>query len=69
MANKKTTTMNYQALQDELDVIMQALQGDDIDIDAALVQYERGLVIIKQLETYLTDAENKVVELAAKFSS
>jgi len=68
MANKKTT-MSYQALQDELDVIMTALQGDDVDIDAALAQYERGLVIIKQLEAYLTDAENKVVELAAKFSS
>lgn len=65
MASKQ---INYQKLQAELDGIMQELQREDIDIDEALKHYERGLIIIKDLEQYLEGAENRVREIKAKFA-
>jgi exodeoxyribonuclease VII small subunit len=59
--------VNYQSLQNELESILNDLQRDDIDVDQAMKQYERGLQIVKQLEDYLQSAENTVEELRAKF--
>jgi exodeoxyribonuclease VII small subunit len=59
--------VNYQSLQSELESILNDLQRDDIDVDQAMKQYERGLQIVKQLEDYLQSAENTVEELRAKF--
>ncbi len=58
---------SYQALKAELDDIMLKLQGEDLDVDAALKYYERGLELVKQLESYLKTAENKVREIEATF--
>lgn len=66
MASKQ---INYQKLQAELDEIMHKLQREDIDVDEALKYYERGLTIVKQLEEYLSGAENRVREIKAKFTS
>ncbi|HUY85426.1 MAG TPA: exodeoxyribonuclease VII small subunit [Candidatus Dormibacteraeota bacterium] len=60
--------INYQKLQAELDQIMHELQREDIDVDEALKAYERGLSIIKDLEQYLGQAENRVREIKAKFA-
>ena len=65
---KAKSSVDYQALSAELETLMAELQRDDLDIDVALKDYERGLTIIKQLEEYLATAENKVTELKAKFS-
>jgi len=62
-------TIDYQALQTELDEILSALQRETTDVDAALKQYARGLEIIKQLEDYLQTAENTVRELKASFEA
>jgi exodeoxyribonuclease VII small subunit len=59
--------VNYQELKSELDEIMLALQQEDLDVDKALEHYQRGLELVQQLETYLRDAENKIVEIKAKF--
>jgi exodeoxyribonuclease VII small subunit len=61
--------LDYQALQAELEVIIQNLQHDDTDVDEAVKQYQRGLEIVTELEAYLKTAENTVTELKAKFSS
>ncbi len=60
--------INYQVLSAELDQLMTELQRDDLDVDEALKHYERGLVIVEQLETYLKTAENTVTKLKSKFS-
>ena len=60
--------INYQKLQAELDQIMHELQREDIDVDEALKAYERVLSIIKDLEQYLGQAENRVREIKAKFA-
>ena len=46
---------------------MLELQREDLDVDAALKYYERGLELVRQLEQYLKTAENRVVQLKAKF--
>ena len=58
---------NYQALNAELEEILARLQSADLDIDEAVTAYERGMEIVKKLETYLKDAENKVTKIKATF--
>ena len=61
MAKAKT----YKELSDELAQVMADLEQGDLDIDDAVICYERGLVIVRELEKHLKDAENKVIELKA----
>jgi exodeoxyribonuclease VII small subunit len=63
-----TKKIDYQTLSAELDAIMAELQKDNVDVDDALKHYERGLELVKQLETYLQSAENKITELKATYS-
>lgn len=61
-------TADYQALSSELDSVMAELQREDLDVDAVLKRYRRGLELVKQLEEYLETAENKVRTLKAQFN-
>ena len=61
--------IDYQTLQAELDTVMAELQREDLDVDAALKHYQRGLELVEQLQQYLETAENKVIELKAKFNA
>ncbi len=63
------TKPSYQQLNSELESIMAELQTADLDIDLAIKHYERGLVVVHELETYLKTAENKITELKAKFAT
>lgn len=67
MAVAKADKPGYQTLADELDDILVELQQADLDVDVAVKKYERGLELIKELESYLAAAENRVSELKAKF--
>jgi exodeoxyribonuclease VII small subunit len=58
--------LDYRALSDELETIVQALQRDDIDVDVAMQKYERGLELVEQLEKYLKTAENRIEKLNSK---
>ncbi len=64
----KKDEINYQELKAELDEIMLSLQQEDLDVDEALKHYQRGLELVQQLEDYLKTAENKIVEIKAKFN-
>ncbi len=55
--------ISYKDLSDELDTVMADLEGGELDIDQAVKRYERGLAIVRELETYLKEAENKITEL------
>lgn len=50
----------YQQLKQELEAVLANLQADNLDVDAAVAQYERGRQLIAQLQEYLKTAENKV---------
>ena len=66
-ASASAKKFDYQALSQELDTILEELQTADLDIDEAVKKYERGMTIVKDLETYLKTAENKVTKLKARF--
>ena len=63
---KKTDYPDYRMLSAELDELLAKLQSGELNIDEALPAYERGLELVKELETYLKDAEQKVTKLTAK---
>jgi exodeoxyribonuclease VII small subunit len=64
MAVKKSNeSIDYQALRAELDEILDQLQNDEVDIEVAISKYERGQVIVKQLQQFLNEAENKITKL------
>jgi exodeoxyribonuclease VII small subunit len=55
----------YKELSDELAKVMEKLEGGDLDIDEAVLYYERGLKVVRELESHLKEAENKVIKLKA----
>jgi exodeoxyribonuclease VII small subunit len=59
---------DYKSLNAELDEVLLKLQSEDLDVDAALALYERGIEITKELEQFLKEAENKVSKIKADFS-
>lgn len=59
--------VSYEALNLELENIMAELQDESLDIDLALKHYQRGLELVKALEDYLKNSENKINELKAAF--
>jgi exodeoxyribonuclease VII small subunit len=67
--NQDALKRGYRELSSELEVVMFELQREDLDVDDALVNYGKGLVLVRELQDYLKTAENKVNELKAKFSS
>lgn len=69
MAKAKQPDKNYEELKAELDAIMTELTREDLDVDTALKHYQRGLELVNQLEEYLKSAENKIVEMKAKFNT
>ena len=54
---------NYRELQAELDGILNDLQASEIDIDKAMLLYEKGLKIVGQLDKQLKTAQNKIIKL------
>ena len=63
----KKQALSYEESKRELDEILHDLQGDELDVDAALAKYKRGLELAKQIENYLKDAQNEIRELKTKF--
>ena len=65
MPSKKP--INYRVLNEELETILEVLQSGDLDIDEAVNKYERGMEIVKDLQKYLKEAENKVTKVKKSF--
>lgn len=54
---------DYQTVSSELDQVLAALQNPGVAIDDVVALYERGLALVKELETTLKTAENKITKL------
>lgn len=67
MTKKEST--NYRELNAELNAIIEVLQDGELDVDAAVAKYERGMLIAEELKEYLTSTENKITKLKNSFSS
>ena len=66
MAVKKT---DYKTLSAQLDEIVEQIQNGEMDIESATAAYEKGMVIIGQLESQLKLAENKITKIKKQFGS
>jgi exodeoxyribonuclease VII small subunit len=51
---------SYKDLQEELTAVVQKLEAGDVDIDEAFAYHKKGEKLLKQLETYLKEAENTI---------
>jgi len=56
-------TFDYQKKSKQLDDIIASLQNPDGDIDSSIKNYEKGKLIVKEIEDYLNKAENKIKKL------
>lgn len=56
MASKKS----FSKLREELDELLQWFDNDDIDVDEAIVNYEKAIKLTNEIEEYLKFAENKI---------
>jgi exodeoxyribonuclease VII small subunit len=54
-------------LQAELESIIAWFESDEVDIDKAVEQYERGLTLAKELNKRLKEMDNSVTKLKVKF--
>jgi len=60
---------DYSSLSAELEHVLVTLQQDDLDVDTAMMAYAQGLKLVKELEAYLKNAENKVTKLRVQSES
>jgi exodeoxyribonuclease VII small subunit len=59
---------NYQELSGELDGVIAKLEDPETGIDELVELYEQALELSKELENHLEKAENRIVEIKAKFN-
>lgn len=58
--NKKTTTFNFEKSLDQLNKIVEKMEQGDLPLEKSLQYFEQGIGLIRQCQTALTDAEQKV---------
>jgi exodeoxyribonuclease VII small subunit len=56
-------TKTYKQLQTELDEVLEKIQAEELNVEEAIKLYEQGEKLIRELETYLKTAENKIKKL------
>ncbi len=56
MPDKKS----YRQLREKLDTILQQLESDNTEIDKALILHKKGEEILKQMEEYLQEVNQKI---------
>ncbi len=66
MATKKT---DYQALTAELEEIINWFESDEVNLDEAVIKYEKAQELIKQIEAYLKTTENRIKKINLKFGA
>ncbi len=55
--------MNFSEKMTELDKILRRLEGDNILLEEALSDFERGIVLIRECRSFLEEAKQKVTLL------
>lgn len=64
MADRQVYTnveeLSFREASTELEQIVRALEGGDLELEDALDRYGRGVELLKSLRTRLADAEQKV---------
>ncbi len=58
----------YNAMQSELDELLDWFNSDNVDIDKAVAKYEQAQKLLAEMEIYLKEAENKIKKLSPKIA-
>ena len=53
----------------ELETIVASLEGGQLELEESLTRYERGVALLRALQTKLADAEQKVTMLIGELES
>ncbi len=69
MAQSKKSDQTTADLMLELESIVAWFEQDDLDVDAALKKFERGVEVARDLKTRLKEVENKVVKIQSSFGN
>lgn len=57
---KLNTDFNYQDARAELGEILDWFEAGGVDVDEALVKYDRADILLQQIDAYLSDAKAKI---------
>ncbi|MDX1766208.1 MAG: exodeoxyribonuclease VII small subunit [Candidatus Saccharimonadales bacterium] len=68
MSSKKAKEFNYGNTMKALEDLLEQIDSDELDVDAAISKFEEGMKLVKQLEDYLNKAENRIETIKKKFS-
>ena len=63
MSDKK---INIEKLLDELENIVKKMEDDNLNLEQSLESYEKGIGLVKQAQSTLTEIEKKVKILSNK---
>jgi exodeoxyribonuclease VII small subunit len=55
--------MSYRQATEELEGILRKLEGSSLELEESLEYYERGVALLRMLQTRLADAKQKVTVL------
>jgi exodeoxyribonuclease VII small subunit len=69
-ATKRITTMSqadFSAKLKELEDITKWFESSEVDLDQALVKFERGMELAGELKTRLQSVENRIEQIKQKF--
>jgi exodeoxyribonuclease VII small subunit len=60
---------NFEQALKELEDITVWFESSDVDLDAGLVKFERGMELADQLKVHLTSVENRVEKIKQRFQN
>ena len=60
MTNKSSKKQNLTDMLDNLDAIVEQMESEQLDLEKSLALFGKGISIIKDCQTLLTQAEQKV---------
>ena len=66
MTTKTKQQFNFEAALQELTTLVEAMEHGDLELEASLKQFEQGIALIRNCQTALKDAEQKVQILVEK---
>lgn len=67
--NPEKSPVNFAKAYAELEAIVRGFESGKVDLDDGLKQFERGLLLAKQLKARLREVEQKVETIKQKFDA
>jgi len=69
MSSKKAKEFNYGNTIKALEDLLESIDSEDLDVDAAISKFEEGMKLVKELEKYLNGAEVRIEKIKKQFLS